>query len=121
MTHDFPTGTQDKPKLHFGFLLSGAWIGGLVFCIIFAVASVFLGVWLMDRRMEILEVIIMIVDKYDAQPVAYNYAGYLFQEYDDQCKWSPITVKGQYLVDDSLIARNLLRAGAPGFEVLVPF
>jgi len=121
MTHDFPTGTQDKPKLHFGFLLSGAWIGGLVFCIIFAVATVFLGEWQMDRRMEKLEEINKIVDNYDAQPVAYNDAGYLFQEYDDQRKWTPITVKGQYLVDDTLIARNRPRAGAPGFEVLVPF
>lgn len=112
---------QKKPKLDFRFLLSGAWIGGFVFCIIFAVATVFLGDWQMDRRMEKLDEINTIVDNYDIEPVPYADAGYLFNDFNEQRKWTPVTVQGEYLEEDTLVARNRPRAGRPGFEVLVPF
>src|SRR5699024_6728052 len=47
--------------------------------------------------------------------------GYLFNNFDEQRKWTPIEVRGEYLVEDTLVARNRPRAGQPGFEVLVPF
>src|SRR5699024_4803834 len=55
MTNEHPSASSTKPKLNFRFLLSGAWIGGFVFCIIFAIATVFLGNWQMDRRMDKLD------------------------------------------------------------------
>lgn len=121
MTHEHNMTPRKKPKLDFRFLLSGAWIGGFVFCIIFAVATVFLGEWQMDRRMEKLDEINTIVDNYDIEPVSYADAGYLFNDFNEQRKWTPITVAGEYLEQDTLVARNRPRAGVPGFEVLVPF
>src|SRR5690625_7346577 len=110
-----------KPKLDFRFLLTGAWIGGLVFCLIFSVATVFLGEWQMDRRMEKLEEINKIVGNYDIDPVSYQDAGYLFENFDEQHKWTPIIVQGEYLEQDTVVARNRPRHGVPGFEGLVPF
>src|SRR5690625_800689 len=113
--------TTKKPKLNFRFLLSGAWIGGFVFCILFAIATVFLGEWQMDRRMEKVHEINAIVSNYDKEPVSYAEAGHLFDEFDEAQKWTPVSVQGQYLEEDTLIARNRPRAGVPGCEVLVPF
>lgn len=121
MTNEREPAATSKPKLDFRFLLSGAWIGGFVFCLIFSVATVFLGEWQMDRRMEKLEEINKIVGNYDIEPVSYQDAGYLFEEFDEQHKWTPIIVQGEYLEQDTVVARNRPRAGVPGFEVLVPF
>ncbi|HEY4578134.1 MAG TPA: SURF1 family protein [Yaniella sp.] len=121
MTHEHVDNTTKKPKLNFRFLLSGAWIGGFVFCIIFAIATVFLGEWQMDRRMEKVDEINKIVDNYDIDPVPYAEAGHLFDDFDEQQKWTPIIVQGEYIPEDTLVARNRPRAGVPGFEILVPF
>jgi len=121
MTNEREPEATTKPKLDFRFLLTGAWIGGLVFCLIFSVATVFLGEWQMDRRMEKLEEINKIVGNYDIDPVSYQDAGYLFENFDEQHKWTPIIVQGEYLEQDTVVARNRPRAGVPGFEVLVPF
>lgn len=121
MTNDLETQTASKPKLNFRFILSGAWIGGFVFCIIFSIATVFLGEWQMDRRMDKLAEINKIVDNYDAEPVSFEEAGYLFDDFDEQRKWTPVIIQGEYVEEDTLVARNRPRAGVPGFEVLVPF
>lgn len=121
MSIEQQTETTKKPKLNFRFLLSGAWIGGFIFCIIFSIATVFLGEWQMDRRMEKLDEINKIVDNYDIDPVPYAEAGHLFKNFEEQHKWTPVIVQGEYLEEDTLVARNRPRAGVPGFEVLVPF
>lgn len=121
ITNESVPETTKKPKLNFRFLLSGAWIGGFIFCILFSIASVFLGEWQMDRRMEKLDEINKIVDNYDDEPVAYADAGHLFQNFDEQLKWTPVIIQGEYVEEDTLVARNRPRAGVPGFEVLVPF
>lgn len=121
MTNEHPSASSTKPKLNFRFLLSGAWIGGFVFCIIFAIATVFLGNWQMDRRMDKLDEINTIVDNYDLEPVSYAEASHLFTGFEEQQKWTPIVVRGEYLEEDTVVARNRPRAGRPGFEVLVPF
>lgn len=121
MSIEQQTESTQKPKLNFRFLLSGAWIAGFIFCIIFAIITVFLGEWQMDRRMEKLDEINKIVDNYDIEPVPYDEAGHLFENFEEQHKWTPVIVQGEYLEEDTLVARNRPRAGEPGFEVLVPF
>lgn len=121
MTNERNPETTKKPKLDFRFMLSGAWIGGFVFCIIFAFGTVFLGEWQMDRRMEKLDEINKIVANYDIEPVAYSDAGHLFRDFQEEQEWTPIMVQGEYLEEDTMVARNRPRAGRPGFEVLVPF
>lgn len=75
----------------------------------------------MDRRMEKLDEINKIVDNYDDEPVSYAEAGTLFEDFDEQSKWTPVIMQGQYIEEDTMVARNRPRAGVPGFEVLVPF
>ncbi|NWN87119.1 MAG: SURF1 family protein [Micrococcaceae bacterium] len=121
MTNEHNPGAVTKPKLNFRFLLSGPWIGGFVFCIIFAIATVFLGEWQMDRRMDKVDEINTIVANYDAEPISYAEGGHFFDDMTEQQKWTPVSVQGEYLEEDTLVARNRPRAGRPGFEVLVPF
>ena len=71
--------------------------------------------------MDKLDEINTIVDNYDLEPVSYAEASHLFTGFDEQQKWTPIVVRGEYLEEDTLVARNRPRAGRPGFEVLVPF
>ncbi|WHS34861.1 SURF1 family cytochrome oxidase biogenesis protein [Auritidibacter ignavus] len=113
--------TDPKPKLDFRFLLSGPWIAGFIFCIVFAVVCYFLGDWQMDRRMHKLDEINKIVANYDQDPVPYAENSSMFTEFDEQDKWTPVSIEGEYLTDDTLLARNRPRAGSPGYEVLVPF
>lgn len=110
-----------KKKLDFGFLISGAWVGAFVLCIVFSIACWFLGQWQMDRRMEALEEINKVVENYDIEPVAFQEHPDLFTDFQDQDKWTPVKMQGRYLPEDTLIARNRPLAGRPGYEVLVPF
>ncbi|WFP15313.1 SURF1 family cytochrome oxidase biogenesis protein [Citricoccus muralis] len=113
--------TTRKPKLDFRFLISGAWIGGLIFCVVFSIACAMLGQWQMDRRMQALEEINKVVRNYDAVPVPYSENADIFTDFRAERKWTPVTVRGEYLVEDSLIVRNRPHSGRPGYEVLVPF
>lgn len=113
--------TTRKPKLDFRFLISGAWIGGLLFCIVFSIACAMLGQWQMDRRMQALEEVNKVVRNYDAAPVPYSENADIFTDFQAERKWTPVTVRGEYLVEDSLIVRNRPHSGRPGYEVLVPF
>src|SRR5690625_3133972 len=119
MTNESTPETTKKPKLNFRFLLSGAWIGGFVFCIIFSIATVFLGEWQMDRRMEKLDEINAIVDNYDNDPVSYSEAGHLFENFDEPQNWTPVSVRGVYIEEDKIVARKRPRAGVPSSKVLV--
>ncbi|WBL18310.1 SURF1 family cytochrome oxidase biogenesis protein [Citricoccus sp. NR2] len=113
--------TTRKPKLDFRFLISGAWIGGLIFCVVFSIACAMLGQWQMDRRMQALEEINKVVRNYDAVPVPYSENADIFTDFRAERKWTPVMVRGEYLVEDSLIVRNRPHSGRPGYEVLVPF
>lgn len=115
------TGPEKKPKLDFQFLISGAWIGGLVFCVVFSIACAFLGQWQMDRRMEALDEINKVVENYDAEPIPYAENRELFTDFQEHQEWTPVMVHGEYLAEDTLIARNRPHSGRPGYEVLVPF
>lgn len=113
--------TAEKPKLEWGFLASGPWIGGLVFCIIFAIGCYFLGDWQMNRRMQVLEEVNKVIENYDADPVSYEQAGVLFTDFEESKKWTPVLMSGTYDADETVYVRNRPRAGQVGYEVLVPF
>lgn len=113
--------TAKRARLDYRFLISPQWLGGLAFCVLFAVACALLGQWQMDRRMEAVAEINKVLQNYDepAVPLAGNTD--LFTDFRPEQEWTPVEMRGRYLTEDTRIVRNRPLAGKPGYEVLVPF
>ena len=103
------------------FLASTRWVGWLLLVCIFAGACVFLGRWQMDRRAEVLTEISHVNQNYFAPADSSPEAVALFDELPAEKKWTTVALRGEYLVDDTRVVRNRIKAGRPGYEVLVPF
>ncbi|MCW4464945.1 SURF1 family protein [Glutamicibacter sp. MNS18] len=103
------------------FLASTRWIGWLLLVCIFAGACVFLGRWQMDRRAEVLTEISHVNENYFAPASSSPEALALFEELPADKKWTTVALEGQYLAEDTRVVRNRIKAGRPGYEVLVPF
>ncbi|MGO2932890.1 SURF1 family cytochrome oxidase biogenesis protein [Microbacterium sp.] len=93
----------------------------LLIAIAFAVACVFLSNWQFDRN-EGREADIALVEKnYDAAPVPLGDLIGADGALDAGDEWHPVTLEGEYLVDEQLLVRNRPHGGTSAFEVLVPF
>lgn len=103
------------------FLASTRWIGWLLLVCIFAAACVFLGRWQMDRRAEVLTEITHVNENYFAPADSSAAAVALFDRLPADAKWTTVALEGQYLAEDTRVVRNRIKAGRPGYEVLVPF
>lgn len=116
---DEGTGQVSRGRLDFSFLLTAPWIFGFVVCLLFAFACHHLAQWQIDRRLQVMEQINRVLENYDNEPVPFAEAPVADFTADDE--WTPVTLSGEYLVEDTLVVRNRPRAGRPGYEVLVPF
>ncbi len=103
------------------FLFSSKWLGYLLLAAIFAAACVGLGRWQMDRRAETLAEINRVVSNYTAEPVPFSELREQFVELDAEREWTPVELRGSYVVSDQRIVRNRPLNGQPGYEVVVPF
>lgn len=111
----------DLPPLRFGFVLSPGWIFGFVVCILFAFLCHGLAQWQWDRRVEVMHQVNRVLENYDDEPVPFAQASGMFTAFDTEDEWTPVTLRGEYLEEQTLVVRNRPRAGRPGYEVLVPF
>ncbi|WP_223881358.1 SURF1 family cytochrome oxidase biogenesis protein [Nesterenkonia ebinurensis] len=105
----------------YSFLLTPTWLGWLAVCMVFCFACYLLGQWQLDRRESALEEINRIVANYDQDPVPYAEAQELFAEGSPEDEWTVVQMHGEYLWEDSLLARNRGHGGQVGYEQLVPF
>ena len=121
MTAPTARDAERLPPLRFGFLATGPWILGFVVCILFAFLCHALAQWQWDRRVEVQHRVNRVLENYDDDPVPFAEASRLFTAFQTEDEWTPVTLTGEYLVDETLIVRNRPRAGQPGYEVLVPF
>ncbi len=103
------------------FLFSSKWLGYLLLAAIFAAACVGLGRWQMDRRAETLAEINRVVSNYTAEPVPFAELREQFIALDAEREWTPVELRGSYVVADQRIVRNRPLNGQPGYEVVVPF
>jgi len=103
------------------FLASTRWVGWLVLVAIFATACISLGNWQANRRDEVLTGIERVNRNYFADPVSGKQALAKFKQLPDEKIWMTVSLTGTYLSDDTYIVRNRIKAGRPGYEVLVPF
>ncbi|QRZ60774.1 SURF1 family protein [Rothia sp. ZJ932] len=103
------------------FLLSGKWVGAFALCVAFSILCLFLANWQMERKEEVDYRNQLIADNFNASPVNLSEHEGAFDTFDEQLKWQPITLRGEYVSDEQVLARNRPYHGVNGFEVLVPF
>lgn len=97
------------------------WTAYVAVAVVFAIACAFLSNWQFTRNAERSEQLALVEANYDAEPVPLSdliAPGGSFAAGDE---WRPVTLEGEYLADEQLLARNRPRGGTAAFEVLVPF
>jgi cytochrome oxidase assembly protein ShyY1 len=88
---------------------------------LFAVVCVFLSHWQFDRNEEKARQIALVEKNYDADPVPLADAIGTDGKLVPSDEWLPVQLRGTYLADQQLLARNRPHGGTSAFEVLVPF
>lgn len=102
------------------FLLTGKWIAGFVFAILFSLICLYLAGWQMGRKDELDYRNSLITTNYDSAPIPLVENPGVFSDFKEQNQWKPVTMHGTYLRDHQLLVRNRPYEGLNGFEVLVP-
>ncbi|WP_425841650.1 SURF1 family protein [Microbacterium sp. PA5] len=97
------------------------WAGYIGFAVVFAIACGFLANWQFTRSAERDEQLELIATNYDADPVPLDELVPQGASFDPADEWHPVTLTGEYLSDQQLLARNRPHGGTSAFEVLVPF
>lgn len=103
------------------FALSRRWLGYLALVVAFAIACALLSLWQIARRDEARADITRVETNWGTEPRPIEELLPELDAFDENLKWSPVTLTGRYLVDEQLLARGRPLDGNPGFEVLVPF
>lgn len=96
------------------------WSGYIAFAIVFAIACAYLANWQFTRNEERERQLGLIAANYDAEAVPLAELVTPTQNFDPADQWHPVTVVGEYLSDETLLARNRPHGGTSAFEVLVP-
>ena len=97
------------------------WTIYLVIALIFAIVCGFLANWQFSRSDERNGEIALVEQNYDREPVPFDEAVPNANVFDPKTEWLPVTLEGQYLADEQILARNRPHGGSSAFEVLVPF
>ncbi|WP_217184154.1 SURF1 family protein [Streptomyces sp. AC495_CC817] len=97
------------------------WSVYVLIAIGFAVACAFLSQWQFDRNETRAAQIELVERNYDAEPVELSSVIGADGALDPGDEWRPVTLRGEYLADEQLLARNRPHGGTSAFEVLVPF
>ena len=97
------------------------WGAYLALVLVFAVACALLSWWQWERRAETLAQGQLVTDNYESTPVAVGTLLPSLSAWRAGEEWRPVELRGHYLRDEQLLARNRPYNANPGFEVLVPF
>jgi cytochrome oxidase assembly protein ShyY1 len=103
------------------FAFSQRWFGYLALVVVFAVACSLLAVWQLARRDETRAEMNRVETNWEAAPRPINDVLPRLDSFEADQKWIPVTLTGEYIVEEQVLARWRPREGNPGFEVLVPF
>lgn len=103
------------------FLLSTRWFGWFILVCILTTIFVSLGNWQLDRRNSVVAEIQKVENNYNASPVPLSSVPTIFESLPAEKKWTPVTLRGEYLTEKTTLVRNRPLNGTPGYEVLVPF
>lgn len=97
------------------------WTAYMALAVVFAILCVFLSNWQFARNDERSAQLSLVDANYDQDPVAISEVLGADGSFDPADEWLPVTLQGEYLADDHLLARNRAHGGTAAFEVLVPF
>ncbi|GAA1653197.1 SURF1 family protein [Microbacterium flavum] len=97
------------------------WSGYVAVAIVFAIACAFLSQWQFSRNEERERQLALIAANYDAPPAPLADLVGADGSFDGGDQWHPVALRGRYLPEDTLLARNRAHGGTAAFEVLVPF
>jgi cytochrome oxidase assembly protein ShyY1 len=102
------------------FVLTPRWLGYVAMAVVFAIVCCMLGAWQFQRRAEARAAIDVVEANYDEKPRPVHEVLPTLDGYEPSQQWTPVLLRGQYLEDEELLARNRPLGGQPGFEVLTP-
>ena len=89
--------------------------------VVFAIACAFLSNWQFTRNADRERQLALIAANYEAAPVPLAQLIPAGDEFDPADQWHPVVLRGEYLADEQLLARNRAHGGTSAYEVLVPF
>lgn len=102
------------------FLLQPRWLGGHLALLAVVAACVTLGGWQWDRHEQRSGRNAAVEANASLEPVALREVLGRDESVTPQTQWRPVTARGRYDADGTVLIRNRSRGGAKGFEVLVP-
>lgn len=118
----------EKPKIRelvdttdWSFLRRREWIGYFALVISFSILCVFLAMWQMDRRTEILTKNEHVMLNWDREVSPIEDVQLPEDTFDAENTWRQVSLEGHYLLDEQVLARVRPLNGKPGFEILTPF
>jgi cytochrome oxidase assembly protein ShyY1 len=100
--------------------LTRRWLGWLAFTMVFAVVCVALAQWQWARRLDAVAEIRVVEANWDSAPLTLREVLPATDALDPESEWTPVTLTGEYLLEEQLLVRNRPLSGRPGFEVLTP-
>lgn len=113
--------SQPDHSVGWRFLLSKRWLGYFTLLLIFSIACALLGNWQFMRRAEAQAEIARIDANYGAEPVAVQTViGVGDQFVEDEMKWLPVTIQGEYF-GEPYLARNRPGQGGVGSNIIQSF
>jgi len=104
----------------FRLALTRRWIGYLALAVVFALACVGLSKWQVDRTNDARYANLLVEHNFNARPAPLASVLPNLSSFSEKDEWKQVTVRGTYISDDELLARNRPLDGNPGFEVLTP-
>ena len=97
------------------------WVRWIVLAVIFAVACGFLANWQWNRRTQVVKAITRLDRNYAHSLVPIDTIVRRVDGFSIRYEFRPVLLSGHYLSDKSLLLRNQINNGNPGFDQLVPF
>lgn len=102
------------------FAFSMRWLGYLAVVVLFAVVCGFLSNWQVNRLEEKEQIQALVDSNWSASAIPLDEAVPDADAFDESREYQPVTMSGEYLVEEQVLVRNRPRSGQPGFEVITP-
>ncbi|MGJ7442808.1 SURF1 family cytochrome oxidase biogenesis protein [Aquipuribacter sp. MA13-6] len=98
------------------------WLAGLAVAVVFALVCVWLAQWQLDRRVARAERNAAVLENYDSSPGRFaDVVADLDAPLGVAGEWQPVTMRGRYDPDGTVLVRNRPQGGSNGYLVATPF
>jgi len=97
------------------------WMSYFAVAVVFAVITSLFGLWQWDRRGQKVAEIERVEAHFAQEPVGFFDALAMGQSWDDDLRWTPVSIQGHYDAAKTVLVRTRPRFSQVGFEILVPF